>query len=115
MADIQTCAACGVLARPVKNSPLWWLAAAPTYALLALGLALAAVSPPLNLVLVPCLFFVNASLVSFFAEKLAREARCPACGRVHAPARPSAPAVLPGGPPAPADERAVERRLVGEA
>lgn len=112
----------------MRNSVLWWIPTVLAWMGMAFGLGLAAVCPPLNLVLVPCGFFVAASVAGFFGEKVSRVARCAACRKVWVPGEAvpgeavpgkavsaAGPAVLPGGHAGPAHERAVERRLVGEA
>lgn len=110
MNTTHSCEHCHDVVTPVRPSRLWWLGVAA----LALGLLPACVVtvflPPVNVVLVPVLFFIVAPIASLLGEKLQAAPTCPSCGErmiLSAPA-----AELPRRPSRPSHERAMKRALV---
>jgi hypothetical protein len=105
------CGACGNCAGRRPPSRAWWLVVVPAWAALLFVGACSAIMLPLNLVLVPAWFACALSLGTL--ARRARSPSCRACGEWDG-SWSAAPEVA-GGLARPADERAVERALVGEA
>lgn len=104
------CPSCHAHVTPSKPSKLWWIA------VVALGLLLVPLSfvtvflLPLNVALVPALFFFVAPLAAKLGERLSDDPRCPKC---HGAIVESAPAAeLSGRLSRPAHEGAMKRALV---
>ena len=108
--DRPSCGKCGAEGAVVRPTRLWWAVIALAWTVFILFGACFAVMLPLNLVLVPAWLMV-ASAVGPLARR-ATEPRCRACG-ASCP-RYAAPEV-PRGATRPADERAMEGALIGEA
>lgn len=105
------CPSCGDREPPVRAPRIAWAVIPLVWGPLIVVGVCCALLMGLNLVLVPC-WLACAGAVGPVARKLL-DPKCGACGEP----RGSAPgaAHVAGGPAGPADERAVERRLIGEA
>jgi hypothetical protein len=105
------CARCGDDKPPVRASRLlaWVVVPLAWILLFAVGLG-SALCLGLNLVLIPCWFACACAL-----GPLARKLLDPKCGSCGEPRGSTSTAYVARRPPRPADERAVEGRLVGEA
>jgi hypothetical protein len=130
--DAVTCPGCQATVTPVRSSRLWWIPTIMAWGFIMTAGPLVAVMPPLNLVLIPVVFFMGASMLGYLGDKTSPEARCPACRKIlvtdadtHAgtgtgtnantnarESRDRGAAVLAGRSTGPSDERLVKRTLV---
>ena len=76
-----TCGACKQRVRLEGPSALGYAAAVAGALMCVAGFPMLAVLPPVNMTLVPPMFFVVATLVGYAGGDLGADRKCPACRR----------------------------------
>ena len=105
------CEACDKAVNVTKPHRGWYVAQVLVWMFILFAGPFLAFMPPLNLVTMPVFVFAAAAMVGTVSSKLNSDPSCPECGRDV----PSALAKVAGRAARPANERLVERALVGKA